>query len=67
MKYSVVAIAGAIEELSLAKNILAAAQKIDIGTLEIEVCPIQDLPLLNVDLFTDAFPKAIERLRKRVG
>jgi hypothetical protein len=56
MKYNVIAIAGAIEEVSLANNILKACQKLDFSTLDIEICSIKELPLLNVDLFTDSFP-----------
>lgn len=67
MKYNVIAIAGAIEEVSLSANILRATQKLGLDTLDIEICSIKELPLLNVDLFTDSFPAEIGCLREKVA
>lgn len=57
MKYNVIAISGSIEEVSLAANILAACKELNLDMLEIEIMQIKQLPLLNVDLFTNTFPK----------
>lgn len=56
MKYNVIAISGSIEEVSLATNILKKAKELNLDTLDIEVCTVENIPLLNVDLFQDKFP-----------
>lgn len=65
MKYNVLAISGSIEEVSLATNVLKAAKNLNISTLEIDICPINAVPLLNVDLITNVFPKEVEEIRQR--
>lgn len=56
MKYNLIAISGSIEEVSLATNILRKAKEINLDSLDIEVCTVENIPLLNVDLFQDKFP-----------
>ena len=51
MRFNVTAVSGSLEQLALATNVLRKCKELNLPMLEIEVCTVERIPLLNVDLF----------------
>ena len=51
MRFNVTAVSGSLEQLALATNVLRKCKELALPMLEIEVCTVESIPLLNVDLF----------------
>lgn len=51
MRFNVTAVSGSLEQLALATNVLRKCKELALPMLEIEVCTVERIPLLNVDLF----------------
>ena len=51
MRFNVTAVSGSLEQLALATNVLRKCKELNLPMLEIEVCTVESIPLLNVDLF----------------